>query len=101
MELSASNRRGYLLEQNIILSGVDQGLGSHVRDIFGEQGMHQTNEFTSGKDEGAFVLMLGHFLVLAPKVSFVLEVELAQAISAQDEVVTAVGIADFGQAGVL
>ena len=101
MQLSASKVRGYLLEQIIILSGVDQGLGSHVRDIFGEQGMHQTDEFTSGKDEGTFVLMFGYFMVLAPKVSLVLQVELAQAICPHDEVIATIGIADFGHAGVL
>ena len=63
--------------------------------------MHQADEFTSGEDEGTFVLMLGHLVVLAPKVSFVLEVELAQAVSAHNEVVTAIGVANFGQASVL
>jgi hypothetical protein len=49
-------------------------MGSHVRNVFREQGMHQTHDFASCKREGAFMLMFGHFLILAPIVGLVLQV---------------------------
>ena len=63
--------------------------------------MHQTDKFTSGKDEGAFMLILGDFVILAPIVSLVFQVKLTEAICSHDEVVAAIGIADFDQTGVL
>ena len=101
MQLSASNGPDYLLEQVVVLHRISSHLGSHVRDIFGEQGMHQTDKFASGEDEGTFMLILGDFLVLAPIESLVFQVELAEAISTQDKVISAIGIADFGHTGVL
>ena len=55
----------HLLEQFILLNG-QQHLGSHIEDILCEQGEHQTHELASGKDESAFVVILGHLLILAP-----------------------------------
>jgi len=63
--------------------------------------MHQTHEFASRENEGAFVLMLGHLLVLAPVVGVVLEVEPSERVGAKDEVVAAVDVADLSQVGVL
>ena len=51
--------------------------------------------------EGAFVLMLGHFLILAPVVGLVFQVELAQAVGPQNRIVAQVDVADLGQARVL
>ena len=85
----------------VALHRINSHLGSHVRDIFGEQGMHQTDEFTSGEDEGTFMLILGDFLVFAPIESLVFQVELAEAVSTQNEVIATIRIANFGHAGVL
>ena len=90
----------HLLERDILLK-VSGRPGPHVRDILREQGMHQTHEFARGKDESTFVLVFGHFLVLAPVIGFELQVEHSEGIGAKDEVVTPVGIAHLGQAGVL
>jgi hypothetical protein len=47
------------------------------------------------------MLKLGDFMVLAPVVGFVFQVELAELVGAQDKVVTQVVVTDFGQAGML
>ena len=59
----ADGAGSHLLEQRILLK-VNRHPGPHVGDVLREQGMHQTHEFASGKDEGTLVLALGHFTVL-------------------------------------
>ena len=61
--------------------------------------MHQTHEFASSEHEGALVLILGDLILLAPVESLVLQVELPELMSAQDEVVTTMRIADLGYYG--
>jgi hypothetical protein len=92
--------RRHLLKQ-IALQQVNERLGPHEGDILREQGVHQSHQLASGKDEGTFMLMLGNFVVLAPVVGFVIQVELAEPVGTQDEVVTQVAVTDFGQASVL
>jgi len=90
----------HLLEQRILLK-VNRHPGPHVGYVLREQGMHQTHEFASREHEGTFVLVLGDFVVLAPVVSFVLQVEATELVCALDEVVAGVDVTDFGHASVL
>ena len=62
----------HLLERADLLHA-SQRLGPHIGNVLCEQGMHQTYEFASREDEGAFVLILGDsvdpgFMVWAPPV---------------------------------
>ena len=77
-------RSDHLLKQNVLLK-MKRHLGSHVKDVLGEQGMYQTHKFASRENEGAFVLMLGNLLILAPVEGFVLQVEPSERIGAKDE----------------
>jgi len=90
----------HLLQQGV-LPKVDRRLGPHVGNVLREQGMHQTDKFAGRENEGAFVLMFGHLLVLAPVVGFVLQVEHSERIGTEDEVVATIDVADLGQAGIL
>lgn len=62
-------------------------LGSRIRLILREQSIHQTHELASGQDEGAFVLILGDFVILAEVVGLILQVEQTELIGTQDEIV--------------
>ena len=90
----------HLLKRAVLLD-VSQHPGPHIRNVLCEQGMHQTHEFASGEDEGTLVLILGHFAVLAPVESLILEIELAEGVGSQDQVVAQVLVADLGEPGVL
>ena len=92
--------RRHLLEGRVLLQ-INERLGPHVRDVLSEQGVHQSHQLASSKNEGTFMLILGDFVVLAPVVGFVFQVELAESIGAKDEVVSQVAVADFGQASML
>ena len=76
-------------------------LGSHISLILREQGKDQADELASGQNECAFVLVLGHFIILAPIVGLVFQVVLAHQVRPFNQVVTQVDVAGFRQVGAL